>query len=151
MKKLHVLFLLLLASLTASAATPPPGFLTGSGNSSFTNYLSAAVSSANIGLWPVAVIYNTNATMNNAVGLSWGQSPAATNGPTGFTNTTYRLYFGNLNTPGPTNTLFCATNTYAVFYGLSPTITYFFFATAKDEAAGVESVPSNLLIAKPTQ
>jgi hypothetical protein len=147
MKKiLSLLFVVGLIAVT-HAATPTVGFFTGSGNG-WSNLITAGVS-AKIGLWPVALIYNTKSSLSNAVALAWDRSPDTTNNPAQFTNVTYRVYWGDINA-GTTNMLFCSTNQYAVFWNLNTNVTYFWFATAKDEAGGLESEPSSLVVAKPS-
>ena len=121
------------------------GFFTGVG-SGWTNYVFAGVSTK-IGIWPTAVIYDTSRTLSNngVLGLSWDRMEAASDP---FTNS-YTVYYGNLDTGGPTNSLNCLTNRYAVFFNFLTTNRFFFFVRAKSLDTGEESTPSLLLIAPP--
>lgn len=148
MKKMYSLLVLMATLAAAQAAAPTVGFFTGNGNG-WTNSIFAGVS-AKIGLWPIALIYNTKSSLSNAVALTWDRSPDTTNNPAQFTNITYRVYYGDI-VAGTTNVLFCSTNQFAAFWNLNTNLTYFWFVTAKDEAGAIESVPSNLVVAKPTQ
>ena len=134
------MLLLAAGAFAQSTNGPHVGFFTGNGNG-WTNYIYAGASTK-MGVWPTAIIYNTKRTLTNTIALTWDRAPE--------TNVTYTVYYGDLNVPGPTNTVNCATNQYAVFWNLNTNVVaYFFFVRAKDMATLVEGNPSNLLVAPP--
>lgn len=141
--------LLACALVSTACAQPTLGWFTGNGNG-WTNHIYAGVS-AKIGLWSTAIIYDTGSTIGTNTGiisLTWDRTPDGTNGTT-FTNIAYTVYYGDLIAGGPTNAVPCSTNRYVVFFNLRSTNSSFFFVTAKELTTGVESLPSNLLIAPP--
>jgi len=92
-----------------------------------------------VGTWTNATIYAPAVSITQGLQLIWTKNAGNSVG--------FNVYYGDVTT-ALTNRFDTAFYTNAVFFGLSSNTTFFFYTTGYD-VSRVETIPSNVIIAKP--